>query len=259
MKNLIPVRSPYLLLGFFLTLSLSAMASNAQNSQDSRFWITAEAGGVWQSINEVQIPKEGGTRFSLTELGDGGVFGGRVYLGYRLQGPHELRALYAPLTLNLKGQFDRDISFQDQTFLADTPLEAKYKFNSYRLTYRYTFLSSSKWILKGGFTGKIRDAEIRLTQNSQSAGRNNIGFVPLLHFMATHSFNSNWKFIIDLDALAAPQGRAEDLALLLAYHGLGPFSVYAGYRTIEGGSEGGGGVYNFAWLHFGVLGFEWNL
>lgn len=62
----------------------------------------------------------------------------------------------------------------------------------------------------------------------------------------------------DVDALAAPQGRAEDIALLGTYRLGERYELRGGYRTVEGGSEGGGGVYNFAWLHSAVLGLAGN-
>jgi len=31
-----------------------------------------------------------------------------------------------------------------------------------------------------------------------------------------------------------------------------------GYRMVEGGAAGGGNTYNFAWIHYGVLGVQWN-
>jgi hypothetical protein len=60
--------------------------------------------------------------------------------------------------------------------------------------------------------------------------------------------------MLDADALAAPQGRAEDLALLVGWNVTPAVQLRAGYRTVEGGSDGGGDVYSFAWLHYGVAG-----
>ena len=58
------------------------------------------------------------------------------------------------------------------------------------------------------------------------------------------------------DALAAPQGRAEDVALLVDYAWSQNIHALAGYRTVEGGSDGGGKVYSFAWLHYAVVGVK---
>lgn len=59
-----------------------------------------------------------------------------------------------------------------------------------------------------------------------------------------------------MDGLAAPQGRAFDIALLferkIAQTNL---TAFGGYRTVEGGADNDE-VYNFAWLHFLTLGLR---
>lgn len=233
--------------------------ASAREAIERNFWISVETGAVWQTVNRVQIPADSGTRFALTDFGSSGGFAGRVYLGYRWKERHEIRALYAPLAITVNGSSAQPISFQGQTFASQTPLEGFYRFNSYRLTYRYVFHESEDWTLKVGFTAKVRDAEIRITQGESRASRANVGFVPLLHFAATYRLSPRWFLLADLDALAAPQGRAEDLALQAGYRVRPEFAIIAGYRTVEGGASGTGGVYNFAWLHYAVLGAEWAL
>ena len=105
-----------------------------------------------------------------------------------------------------------------------------------------------------GFTGKIRDAGIKVSSGTQSAERKNVGFVPLLHFSAAWKISDDARILLDADALAAPQGRAEDV--LIAYER--SFNGFVktsriGYRMVEGGADGGGGVYNFAWIHYAIF------
>ncbi len=235
----------------FLILIFSALTAHAQN-----FWVEAEAGPVWQGKNEAQIPSDSGTRFSIAALENGAHLAGRVYLGYRLSERHELRALYAPLTIDVSGRPDQPIQFQGQTFSPASNIDARYKFNSYRLTYRYVFLNDDSWTLRVGATAKIRDALIRVSQGSFSAERSNVGFVPLLHFSGAFHVNANIHLNFDIDALAAKQGRAEDVALTVGYRPSELTEFRLGYRTVEGGADGGGDVYNFAWLHYAVLGVQ---
>jgi hypothetical protein len=107
-----------------------------------------------------------------------------------------------------------------------------------------------------GFTGKIRDAEVRLTQGALRESKSNVGFVPLLHFQANRALSENWLFRFDFDGLAAPQGRAFDLAFFiersLEWNNL---SAFGGYRTLEGGADNDE-VFNFAWIHYAVLGLR---
>ena len=64
-----------------------------------RFVVELEGGGVWQSKNDVQIPKSSqGTRFSLLDVaGEGPWPVGRLYLTWNISPRHGLRALAAPL------------------------------------------------------------------------------------------------------------------------------------------------------------------
>ncbi|BDG05157.1 hypothetical protein [Anaeromyxobacter oryzae] len=215
-------------------------------------WVDVEGGAVWQSRNDVQIPKDGGTRFSLVDLGSGPGAAWRVQAGVAL-GRHELRALAAPLTLAVDGSFDDPVSFQGQTFAAGVHTDAWYRFDSYRLTYRYAVVERPALTVKVGLTGKLRDASIRLRQPGVEAVRSNVGFVPLLHLNLEWRFAGPFALLLDADALAAPQGRAEDVGLFLAWRVTPALLLRAGYRTLEGGSSGGG-VYNFAWLHYGMAG-----
>jgi hypothetical protein len=217
--------------------------------------ISIEGDQTWQSRNDQAIPGSTGTKFSLSDLNDGPFSGYRVYLGTKWNNRHEIRALYAPLALEINGQYSSPIDYMGSTFAANTPLVALYKFNSYRLTYAYHFAESGPWKFALGFTGKIRDAEVRLTQGSLQQSKTSIGFVPLLNFQALRTLSAAWRIRLDLDAAAAPQGRAFDFALFLERSLSESLSIFGGYRTIEGGADNGE-VYNFAWIHKAVLGLR---
>lgn len=244
-------------LPLILLMAWVSLAWGEEADKKASLWL--EGGPVWQTVNTVQIPSDTGTRFSLVDFGTGPSTAYRVYLGYKVGENSELRALYAPLALTFNGVLGSPVSFQGSSFSAGPVTEAYYRFNSYRLTYRYRFYQSGTWKMRVGFTGKIRDAEVRLTQGAITASRANVGFVPLLHFSADWKLSTQMTLIFDVDALAAPQGRAEDIALQLGYALTPGIEVRGGYRTVEGGAAGGGGVYSFAWLHYGSLGVFFRL
>src|SRR4030043_1470090 len=100
-----------------------------------------ETGAVFSGYNDVRIPGKGGTLFSLSEEleADPSVFY-RIRVFYDFNPRHHLGVLFAPLTIHPEGQLNRDVVFEGETFPAGTPLEATYKFNSYRLIYRYDFV-----------------------------------------------------------------------------------------------------------------------
>lgn len=234
----------------FIIISLMTSSLFAQLSLD------LETGGVFSGYNDVRIPGDEGTLFSLSEelAIDPSVFF-RVRVFYDFNPRHHLGVLIAPLSLNSTGQLDRDLIFEDKTFPANTPLDATYRFNSYRLTYRYDFLLKEKIELGIGFTAKIRDAEISVRGNGIEARNTNVGFVPIVHFRILWNFYDKLGLLLDGDALAAPQGRAEDVLAALKYQASDRIGFKLGYRILEGGADNDK-VYTFSLFHyasFGVL------
>lgn len=222
-------------------------------------YLTLEGQQAWQSRNDQRIPGTTGTKLSLSKFDDGPFNAYRIYAGTRWGKNHELRGLYAPFILKLNGQFKDSVDFAGKTFAADTHTNAIYKFNSYRLTYAYHYNNTGAWKTALGFTAKVRDAEVRLTQGSTTSKKANVGFVPLLNFQAERALGTNWKFRFDFDGLAAKQGRAFDVALLFERTlGKSGLRGLLGYRTLEGGADNDR-VYNFAWIHYAVFGLSGNL
>lgn len=231
-------------------LLLSVPVAYGDNARKAGFEI--EGGPVWQSRNDVRIPSDTGTEFSLRDLQGSGPFAAvRVYFDYAFRPKHELRFLAAPLTLKGSGQLEEPTLFANTTFLPGQPVDSIYQFNSYRFTYRYRIYEGDRWTWKIGGTGKIRDAKIELRQGGLSAVDDNVGFVPLLHLDAEYRWNQKWRFNFNMDGLAAPQGRAFDVALKVKYDISKNWTMGFGYRMLEGGADTDD-VYTFGWLHYAV-------
>jgi hypothetical protein len=215
-----------------------------------------EAGTVFASRNEARIPGAGGTRFSLVDdLSSAAAPAFRLRLGYRFGDRHLVTALYAPLQVTARGSVDRDVSFFGGKFPAGSPLLAVYRFNSYRLTYRYSFLRKGGWEVAAGLTAKIRDAETSL-YGVEARRKTNIGFVPLLNVhVAWRPGDGALGMALDADALAAPQGRAEDVLLAATWAVRQGIELRVGYRMVEGGADNDE-VYSFAWFHYAVAGLR---
>jgi hypothetical protein len=210
-----------------------------------------EFGPVWQGLNDVQIPNDqNGTRFSLADLAGSGPYPAvRFYFTWRISNRHDIRLLLAPLSYTKSGTFSSPVAFAGETYNPSQALDATYKFNSWRLTYRYNFYHGEQWYWWVGFTAKIRDAKIKLSQGGVSSEKTDIGFVPLLHIRGEYHFDESWWFLFDIDALAGGPGRAADGTLQIGYNLNDQWSISGGYRTIEGGADVDE-VYNFAWLHY---------
>ncbi len=233
--------------------AMAALSACAGPAPARPFAVELEGAAVWQSRNDVAVRGDTGTRFPLDALaGTGPVGAGRAYLTWRPAARHELRALAAPLSFSGTGALDRPVSFAGTSFAAGVPTDAKYRFDSYRLTWRYLLHDGEDWDWRAGITGKIRDAEIELTQGGTTARKTDTGFVPLLHVAGDWTFAEDWRLSLDVDGAWAPQGRAIDLALK-AYVALADgVDLGFGYRTIEGGADNDE-VFTFAWVHQGVV------
>lgn len=215
-----------------------------------------EAGFATASRNDVRIPGAGGADLSLvSDLSARPVPIFRLRVGYRFADRHLVTALYAPLRINATGVLDRDANFAGRTYPAGSSLLGVYRFDSYRLTYRYSFVRNETFEVSAGLTGKIRDAEISL-YGSQTARKTNTGFVPLLNFhFEWRPGGGSFGVVVDADALAAPQGRAEDILLAATWAVSDAMALRIGYRTVEGGADNDE-VYNFTWLHYVVSGVD---
>lgn len=216
--------------------------------------IDLESGALANGYNVVRIPGDSGTQVSLTDAFEiKPQLYGRLKLFYQFNEQHGVGALVAPLTLTGDGVAGFPITFEDQTFAAGTPLQATFRFDSYRLTYRYRFWKTDRWTGHIGFTGKIRDAEISLKSDTIQAQKLNTGFVPLVYLRLVWAMTASWQLILDADALAAPQGRAEDVLLAVGYQLNDQWKARLGYRFVEGGADNDE-VFNFTAVHYGAIG-----
>jgi hypothetical protein len=240
-----------LLLTGAAVLIMSSTASPASAQDEPRTRLTLEGGAVWQNRNDVRIPPETGTEFSIVDLIGAGPFGAlRAELEVGLTPRQQLRLVYAPVQVTGTGTPTDTIEFAGGTFSA-VPTDADYKFSSYRATYRFRIFAGDTWRWWLGFTGFVRDARIALEQPGVSAEDTDVGFVPLGHLAGVARLSERWRFNLDVDFAAAPQGRALDLAALVRYEPTPRWHVAVGYRTIEGGADVEQ-VYTFAWLNAAV-------
>lgn len=237
----------------FLSVLLVMAAQADADSDFKHFYLELEAGPVWQSMNDVQIPGDSGTEFSFKDLtGSGPYAAGRFTVGWNIRERHGLRLVAAPLRVTGSGTFDQPVDFAGKPFAADTSTEGNYKFDTYRLAYRYQFLNKNAWRLRAGAALLLRDAEIELEQNNVKASDSNVGVVPLLSFAADWMFADQWAAMLDFEGLAGGPGRAFDVAIKLQYDMTDRWYAGAGYRILEGGADNDT-VYNFAWFNFAFL------
>ncbi len=232
---------------FFLTFI-------AINPLFSQITVDIETGAVFSGYNNVRIPGDTGTKFSLSEelsIDPSAFIRARVFAS--LGGRHNIGVLLAPLSLYSEGKLDRDLAFQGKTFTAGAHLKGLFKFNSWRVVYRYDWVKKPSFEFGIGFTAKIRDAEIKISGDGQEASKTDLGFVPIIHFRLHWKAGERLGFLLEGDALAAPQGRAADVLAALTCRVNKSMQLKAGYRILEGGADNDT-VYNFALLHYATAG-----
>lgn len=227
--------------------------AGAVAANEPPWMINLETGAVWQSRNDVRIPGDSGTQYSIADIAGEGPFQFyRLEYFYNLGKRKQLRFLVAPFRFTKSGVPNKDIFYVDESFSAGQKTKFTYQFNSYRLSYRYLYKYTLDWRLWLGGTVKIRDAEIAVQQGNVKARDSNVGFVPLFNLYSDYQLNDKWRFIADFDGLVGPQGRAIDLGLKLHYDIDKHWYLGAGYRTLEGGADNDK-VYNFAWFNYALV------
>jgi hypothetical protein len=226
-------------------------------SVTAQAFIDLESGLILPGYNDVRIPGNQGTLFSLKDdlVPENNVFY-RLRLGYTINSRHTLSILYAPLEIKSEGSLAQDILFEGVEFPSNTELQGTYKFNSYRLTYRYDFVQKPRVEFGLGFTAKIRDAKIALSSPGLVSEKTNVGFVPIINFRLLWNMDDHFGLLLDGDALVAPQGRAEDVLIALAYKLSDRFAIRGGYRILEGGADNDE-VYNFSLFNYASVGISY--
>lgn len=176
--------------------------------------------------------------------GDASRLAGRVGLGLQLAPRQELRLVYAALDFDEMGRSSHPGVFQDHASSAGPPMEAIYRFDSYRLGWRYTMLENAEWTWKLGATTRVRSAEISLRQGEVMESRRDTTLLPLLTLYGEYRFAPRWRGILDFEGLTGGGGRAIDLGLRVSYDMTRNWALGAGYRMLDT-SVDGANLYNF--------------
>ena len=121
------------------------------------------------------------------------------------------------------------------------------------MTWYWRFPPGDKWSFRLGATLKVRDAQIALAGAPGRSAKDDLGLVPLLHLAARYQASERFALELEADALAAPQGRAEDVSLKGVVRVSDRVEVDFGYRLLEGGADNDE-VYTFAFFHYAVAG-----
>jgi hypothetical protein len=234
-----------------LLASLSLLLIAASAIARERFTLDLEAGPAWQLRNDFAVPGDG----TLVRLDDGTTTASRMTLVWNVGERWSVRALAAPLSTETEFTPADVVRFGDTTFTAGSPVTVDYTFDSYRVGAFYRFRPRGPLTLRGGATLKLRDARIALHNGVARASKSNTGVVPLLYGGARYEAGETLSFDFDIDAAAAPQGRAIDAALRAEARLNDRIALYAGARLLDGGADNDE-VYSFGRFVYALAGLR---
>ena len=226
--------------------------------------VETELGLAFPGYNDVRSPNEGNSSPLLSlsdDLSADPVFSSRLQAHYRIHPRHQISLMAAPLTFKPTGILPAAIDFEGENFFDGEKIKAIYRFDSYRLQYRYFFPEPIYGLKAVGVSGKIRDAEITLESEDtpgKKSSKTNTGFVPLLSLNVGYKLMEELEVVLEAEGLASSYGRAEDVFIGLDMDVSSRSKVRAGYRFLEGGSDIDE-VYTFAAVHYAILGFSLRL
>jgi hypothetical protein len=220
-----------------------------------QFSLDLESGLVFSSpYNEVRVPGITGTTLNLAkDLQTQQTLFYRVRASYTLAKRHTVSVLAAPLSVKSKGVLTKEVTYNGQLFRSGDNLEGTFVFNTYRLTYRYAIIHTNRFRLGVGLTGLLRDATVRLKSETQNAAFDNVGLVPLLHYHLWWNPARRLLILSEADGSYSTFGQAFDVFAGAAYRFTPVVAVKAGYRVIEGGTNGDD-AYTSTWLNFASVG-----
>ncbi len=240
----------------FMLFTIIIVVSGLWGQMDLR--IETELGAVFSGYNDVRSPNKDNPSPLLSftkDLKSDPVFGSRLQVHYRPHPRHQISLLAAPLTVKPSGNLPADIFYEGETFYEGEHVNALFRFDSYRLQYRYFFPKPLYVIKSVGISGKIRDAEVSLKSGDKKASKTNTGFVPLLSLNAGYQILDELELVLEAEGLGSPYGRAEDIYLGLDFMLNDKLNFRAGYRLLEGGSDIDE-VYTFSAFHYATVGFS---
>jgi len=167
-----------------LSLPRAAGATFLNNPQNPyQFIAGTEIGFLGVAAHTIQFGQNG-TPFDYVRYGgqDNLFLFERLTAELHINDRHEIVFLYQPLDVRTQAPLEETLRVYDQVFPTGTPMDFRYGFDFYRLSYMYDFLKDPDKELAVGLSGQIRNATITFSsQNGEYSRRNaNIGPVPII-------------------------------------------------------------------------------
>jgi hypothetical protein len=260
------------MLAFGFGVALAGTLSLNDPARPYAVELTAEVGFLAPIAHTIQFGSEGD---ELDYVKDGGqdnlfpAFRPAAALRWRRQ---TFTLLWQPLDLRSTVTLPTDLRVDDITFPANRPIDLRYGFSFWRLSWGHRLVNRGDLELSIGLGLQIRNATIGFTSvdGTLSEVNRDIGPVPLLEFEIRKAWSDGGRLEAEADGFWAPvkylNGRDVDVegaildAQLRAGLALGePTTMLVGVRYLGGGGQGTGTPdgtgdgYTANWLHFVIV------
>lgn len=166
-----------------LSPAAGSWLNNPDNSCEVR--VSAEMGFIGVVRHTIQFGREG-TRFNYVADGGQDVLFPfrRMSAELHLKPRHTIILLYQPLDIRTEAYLAKPLVLDTDSFQAGTPMNLRYGFDFYRVSYQYDFWPQPDRELAIGLSLQVRDASISFAPKDGSNARlyDDVGPVPILRF-----------------------------------------------------------------------------
>jgi hypothetical protein len=163
---------------------------------------------------------------------------------------HQLILLYQPVDLRTRATLSEDLRVNGLTFPSGTPMQFRYGFDFYRLSYLYDFFTDPQQELAVGASLQLRVADLEFASLDGALQRTsqNLGPVPLLKVRGRYTFDNDVFLGTEIDGIGiefpSEQGSVLglffDTSLRVGYSPTQFLETFFNVRYFGGGARGPG-------------------
>ena len=253
MKNFVKIILSLALVFSLGMASENTLLNNSDRNVKISFDIETGLLGVISHTFQTGRTEDGATRFDFVEQGGQDILFpfDRYTANLEINKKHKISFLYQPLTIVTNVTFKEDVMMDSVIFTAGTPMELKYGFPFYRVTYSYAFVNNENLYFAAGAALQARNANIvfKALDGEKMTVANNVGPVPSLYVSGRYNFNSKAFLGFEATGLYASsaiingasfafEGSILDASLKAGYTLIPGLDVFANLRFLGGTSKG---------------------
>ncbi|HEX2574108.1 MAG TPA: hypothetical protein VH877_31470 [Polyangia bacterium] len=222
----------------------------------TRYWAIRgylEAGLIAPYSHIIQFGQDG-SRFDYVHEGSQNVAFPtlRVSAELELGKHHNIILLYQPIDVRTEAVLRRDVRVDKIDFANGTPINLRYGFDFYRVSYLYDFYKDPRYELAVGASVQLRDASITFTSidTQQRVVNTNLGVVPLIKVRGRYTFKNGFWLGLEADGIYAAGriitgtvvngfiGALYDISARAGFRPTGFLDIFFSLRFLGGGARG---------------------